>query len=214
MPKTVYSLNDVHMQIIYPETFKIELVDEKKNSLRKTRKNENFANAGFFMPQSNGVTVPVGNLVIDGKVITDTKHQSTNLSTCKHSVTTFVIYDDNTMGFVKTDDMSQVSGVKYAISGVPIIRNGRKVDMAAIKGEGYFGNELYNTWHGFLGLRGSQIVYVASKIDFELMVYLLEYLGITDAIKLDGGGSFILHNNTSFEIKTGENRQINTIIKW
>ena len=46
-----------------------------------------------------------------------------------------------------------------------------------------------------------------------MMVYLLEVLGITDAIKLDGGGSFVLHNG-DFEVATAENRRIHTIITW
>ena len=86
--------------------------------------------------------------------------------------------------------------------------------MQEIKDEGYFGNETYDTWHGFIGIRDKRVVYVASKCDFTLMVYLLEVLlGIKDAIKLDGGGSFILHNG-KFEIATNENRRIHNIITW
>ena len=89
----------------------------------------------------------------------------------------------------------------------------KDLTLDAIKAEGYSGAELYNTWHGFIGIRANRLVYVAAKLDFELMVYLLEVLGIRDAIKLDGGGSFILHNG-SFEVATPENRRINNVITW
>lgn len=251
MPKTVYSLNDVHVQVIDPWNFKIYDVDERKKNINF----DNYANAGFFATLNSGETIPVGNLVIDGHIITDAKNQADWLSTARKKQTTLVVHNDNTVEFVQTDDMMTVPAVKYAISGVPIIRNGYRVGsvnyflglgeiptsishyggqdnnitfddftfamyeetkdltLDAIKAEGYSGAELYDTWHGFIGIRANRLVYVAAKLDFELMVYLLEVLGIRDAIKLDGGGSFILHNG-SFEVATPENRRINNVITW
>ncbi len=208
-PKTVYSLNDVHVQVIDHWNFKLKRVNQNKKDIEE----DNFANAGYFAKSSDGSTIPVGNLVIDGKVITDAKSQADWLNTFGKKLTTLVIHNDNKAEFVVTDDMTSVSDVKYAISGIPIIRNGYKVSMEDIKAEGYFGNELYDTWHGFIGIRDNRLVYVVAKLDFELMVYLLEVLGIKDAIKLDGGGSFILHNG-AFEVATEENRKIDNIIVW
>ena len=42
--KTVYSLNDVHAQVILPSAFGISVEDKPKNSITET----NFANAGYF----------------------------------------------------------------------------------------------------------------------------------------------------------------------
>ena len=209
MPKTVYTLNNVHVQVIDTWNFKIEDADARKRNIRL----DNYANAGFFATLDSGETIPVGNLVIDGHIITDAKNQAAWLSTARKAQTTLVVHNDNTAEFVKTDDMMTVPAVKYAVSGVPIIRNGYKVSMDEIKSEGYSGAELYDTWHGFIGIRANRLVYVAAKLDFELMVYLLEVLGIRDAIKLDGGGSFILHNG-GFEAATAENRRINNVISW
>ena len=208
-PKTVYSLNDVHVQVLDVNNFKLKQVSKCKQNINEV----NYANAGFFANMSGGNTIPVGNLVIDGNVITDAKLQADWLNTAGKKLTTLVIHNDNNAEFVVTDDMNSISDVKYAISGIPIIHNGYKVTMDDIKGEGYFGSELYDTWHGFVGIRDGRLVYVASQLDFELMVYLLEVLGIKDAIKLDGGGSFILHNG-NFEIATNENRRIDNILVW
>lgn len=209
MPKTVYSLDDVHIQVIDTWNFKIETADKPKRNIGT----ENYANAGYFAVQSGGSTVPVGNLVIDGSIITDAKNQPKWLSSARKAQTTLVVHNDNSAEFVKTDDMMTVPAAKYAVSGIPIIRNGRKVSLDDIKSEGYSGGELYDTWHGFIGIRDNRLVYVAARLDFELMVYLMEVLGIRDAVKLDGGGSFILHNG-SFEKLTAENRRINNIISW
>lgn len=208
VPKTVYSVNDVHIQVICPDKFKIKIVDAKKHTIEE----DNFANAGFFANAEDG-TIPVGHLVVDGKVVTNAKTQADWLNTARHELTTVVVYNDNTVGMIKTSDIENMKNVKYAISGIPIIRGGYKVGMDEIKSEGYFGNECYWTWHGFLGIRHGKLVYVASETDFDMMVYLMEVLGIPDAIKLDGGGSFILHNG-KFEIATDENRRDNNIITW
>lgn len=209
VPKTVYSLNNVHVQVIDPWNFKIKSVDKRKKEIEYA----NYANAGFFAKNADGSTVPVGNLVIDGAIITDAKNQADWLNTARHKLTTIIIHNDDSAEMVQTDDMMTIPAVKYAVSGVPIIRGGYRVSMDEIKAEGYFGNECCWTWHGFLGIRAGRLVYVAAETDFDMMVYLLEVLGITDAIKLDGGGSFVLHNG-DFEVATAENRRIHTIITW
>lgn len=214
MPKTIYSLNDVHVQVMYPTRFRIEQVDFDKRTCKSLTPSVNYFNLGYFAKTKDGGTIPVGNLVIDGKVITDAISQADWLNTYKHDLTTLVIHKNNNMAFYKTADMRSIPYIKHAVSGIPIIRNGYKVDMKDIKKEGYFGNECYHTWHGFLGIRGDQLVYVAAKTSFNQMVYLLEVLGIKDAIKLDGGGSFILRNNASAVINTDGNRRINNIGVW
>lgn len=214
MAKTIFSLNEIHVQVMYPTRFRIEQVDAGKQTCKKETPEVNYFNLGYFANMADGSTIPVGNLVIHGKIITDAATQPNWLNTYKHKLTTLVIHKNNNMDFYNTDDMRNIPSVKYAVSGIPIIRNGYTVSMDDIKSEGYFGNECYDTWHGFLGIRGDQLVYVAAKMGFDQMVYLLEVLGIKDAIKLDGGGSFILKNNTSEEIKTSGNRRINNIGVW
>ena len=79
--------------------------------------------------------------------------------------------------------------------------------------ESYFGDELYDTWHGFLGLRAGKLVYVAMKCGFDKMCWALAAIGIYDAVKLDGGGSFILKNRKELE-GTTENRRIHNVGGW
>jgi hypothetical protein len=207
--KTVYSLNDVHVQVILPKDFKIICVDSRKRSLQY----QNYANAGYFALLKDGSTLPTGNLVINGDVVTSADSQPNWLNTYKHILSTIVIDHHDTPKFVQTSKIEK-DEFKYAISGIPIIHNGYRVSMDSIRQEGYFGNECYQTWHSFLGIRGKKLVYVAANIGFNQMVYLLEVLGIENGIKLDGGGSFICKSGKDWQIATSENRRINNIITW
>ncbi len=63
------------------------------------------------------------------------------------------------------------------------------------------------------GLRDVIPVYVAAKCGYGSMFWILRALGITDAIKLDGGGSFILRNE-NFAVSTPENRRIHNVGIW
>ena len=51
------------------------------------------------------------------------------------------------------------------------------------------------------------------KCGFDEMCWVLIALGIYDAVKLDGGGSFILKNGKELE-GTTENRRINNVGVW
>lgn len=209
-PKTVMTFNNVHMQIIYPNDFRIKRVNEIKTKITGEK---NYVNLGYFANNADGSTLPVGNLVVDGEVITQTKDQPNWLNTFGKKVSTFVLYGDGKSDIVQTDSFNG-NNVKHAVSGIPIIRNGRKVTLDEIKSEGWFGSELYDTWHGFLGIRYGAPIYVAAKCGFDMMVYILEYLGIEDAVKLDGGGSFIIWNGNQVIESTPENRRINNILCW
>ena len=128
-------------------------------------------------------------------------------------MTTIYTTKDGTCGIVKTDRLDSIPGLKDAVSGIPIIVAGKRVSMDEVKAEGYFGDEVYNTWHGFLGIRHGKLVYVAMKCAFNEMCWTMVALGIYDAIKLDGGGSFILHDETEIDA-TSEDRRIHNIGIW
>lgn len=209
MITTIYSLNDVHTQVILPSAFKIKVVDAKKKSIKET----NYATGGFWAALGDGSTLPVGNLVVDGKVISNSATNPNWINVANKSLTTLVVYTDGQVEMLVTNDISKVPNVKYAISGIPILRKGYSVPLKDVKAEGYNGSELYNTWHTFLGIRDGKIVLVGAKCTHAQMPFLMEVLGLNDAIKLDGGGSFIMHS-MDFTTNTAENRRIHNIITW
>ena len=210
LPQTVMKLDNIFVQVIETyDNFRIKQVDKTKRDIGEV----NYFNLGYFA-QGKNTTIPVGNLVIDGKVMTQTKGQAAWLNTSEKLQTTLIVKNDNSVNFEKVDNFDGRTDVKYAISGIPVIRNGMKVNMNAIKAEGYFGSELYDTWHGFLGIRHGKLVYVAFKQGFDMMPYVLDSLGIQDAIKVDGGGSFILVNGNRELMATEDKRKINNVGIW
>ena len=208
MSTTIFTLNNVLVQVILPKDFKIVQVNARKKNLPY----DNYANAGFFAKTSNTSVIPVGNLMIDGKVITDAKSQATWLNTAKHKLSTVIVNRDNTLELRSVDDLHSLKNAKYAISGIPVLRNGWNV-IKELKSEGYFGNECYGTWHTFLGIRYDKLILVGAHCSYGRIPYLIDSLGLNDSIKLDGGGSFIMKSGDLCNA-TSENRIIDNIITW
>lgn len=206
---TVQKLDQVYVQTIdNPLSLGFHIFDCPKRSVGVP----NYFNAGFFAQGENG-TVPIGNLADCGWVFSQSKDNAEWINVAKKKLTTIYTTNAGGCGIVQTDDLSTIKDLRAAISGIPITRDGRQVSMEEIKAEGYDGSELYDTWHGFLGLRDGIPVYVAAKCGYDSMFWILRALGIQDAIKLDGGGSFILHNGKEIT-GTGENRRINNCGMW
>ena len=210
MAQTVMQLpTEVYVQEIYPIDFEIIECDQKKRNIKQ----DSYFNCGFFTSEKEGNTIAVGNLANNGEIISQSKDNPKWMNLSNKQLTTIYTTKDGCYGIIRTNDLSKISRLKTAVSGIPIIVGGKYVPLEKIKEEGYFGNELYDTWHGFLGLRHDKLVYVAMKCDFGAMCWALVALGIYDAIKLDGGGSFILRDEKILKATDG-NRRIQNIGVW
>lgn len=208
VPLTVQTLEQVYVQTIPPLSLGFHIFDAPKRDIGVP----NYFNGGFFAQDTDG-TIPVGNLADSSWVFAQSKDNPSWINVAGKKLSTLWVKEDGSCGIERTDDLSAIAGLRAAISGIPIARGGQQVTLEEIKAEGYDGSELYYTWHGFLGLRDNGVVYVAAQCDFGQMFWILRALGIKDAIKLDGGGSFILHNGTEIA-GTGENRRINNVGMW
>lgn len=210
VPLTVMKLpSEVYIQEIPPIDFEIMPCDCAKRDITIP----NYFNCGYFAVEKGGKTIPVGNLANNGEILAQARDNPDWINVAGHKLTTIYTTIDGTCGLAKTDDLSAVSGLKTAVSGIPIIVGGKYVPLEDIKAEGYFGDELYDTWHGFLGIRHGKLVYAAMKCGFSEMCWALVALGIYDAVKLDGGGSFILKNGKELA-GTSENRRIHNVGVW
>lgn len=206
-PLTVQEIKEAYIQEIYPPNLGFLRCDCPKNDVGIN----NYFNAGFFAQTGEG-TIPVGNLADCGVVFSQARDNPGWINVAGKELTTLYVKNDGSFGIEKMDSL-EGKDIKTAISGIPIVINGRQVTMEEIKAEGYDGSELYDTWHGFLGYRGNDLVYVGAQCDYGQMAWILIALGIRNAVKLDGGGSFILHNGRTIKA-TGENRRINNVGMW
>lgn len=155
-----------------------------------------------------GNVTSVANLADSGVILSQAKNLPNWINTSKKKLSTIYVKNDGAVGHTKTDDLTTIADIKTAVSGIPIYP---KVSMEEIKAEGYFGGELYNTSHGFLGIRQGKLIYVATSCGFDTMASIFEALGCEYGIKLDGGGSFILQVGGKIVNATDGNRRINAV---
>lgn len=235
-----YVKNGIHIVEVPVEDFKIVMCNDFKKSAAK----KNYVNAGFFAsPSEDGeyFTLPVAHVVCDydtkskwvkyyceerGKFESSTKFK---FDASKNPVAdNFVGRKLSTLmvsgaSATITDTTSLPDGLEYAISGVPVMRDGADVKFDTyVQNQGWEAGSLYGTWHTFVGLKeDGKIIYVMGMRTYSYNMIRsaeafkkFQKLGMRDVIKLDGGGSFIMNVDGKVVKSTSENRRINTIITF
>lgn len=223
-------------RIIRAKDFQICYFDASK----KSGKFQNYINGGFFGPFAEGgidFTLPVANLICDilpgslspaaakyvqkhiigSKMIWATSHNASEQFIGK-AVSTLVLPHSGKPYVAELT--APPANARYAISGIPVIRNGVDVSFKNfVKPQGWDDSPFYATSRNFIGLKGSAIYIVsgASKsanfVATSEVYDALKAFGFDDCLAMDGGGSFY-HRYKDKTKTTGGNRQINTIIKF
>lgn len=218
-----------HIVEVPVKDFAVRLVDKAK----KTAYSGNYCNAGFFGNYNEGrdkFTLPVGHtaatMETDNKWVNHYCAQRGKVSGGK------LVYAEpgrtETTLFVRGNlaDMGEVSappeGCAYAIAGVPVLRQGKAVSWAEARAQGWEASSLYATWHIFAGYGQdrSKVTVVAMKTTTGNLISSgegakkLAALGLTEAIKVDGGGSTILRAGGKTPVCTAGNRRICTVLTF
>ena len=230
--------NGIHIAEVPVEDFRVILYDARKKSMGKNRCTGGFF--GNYSEKGNKFTLPVGHLVCDyaatekwtrfyceqrGKFNGDKFRFDSGAWEYMNNlhgkaISTLVIEG----GKANVQDMIHApESASYAISGIPIMRNGEDVIFKTyVKGQGWDASSLYATWHTFVGIKenDAKTLYVMGmKTTTSNMIYGMEAfkkfkpLGFRDIIKLDGGGSFY-YNAAGKQVSTLENRRICTILDF
>lgn len=229
-----YQTNGIYILECDPNEFSIVMCDKKKKNISK----RTYVNAGFFGNFREGsefFTLPVGHVVCDyeatgsaiktycqsrGKLVGRKYHYNgTSLPGTQFTgkkLSTLIVNGNR----ASIQDVTSLPSCEYAITGVPIMRNGADVTFATyVRGQGWDASTLYGTWHTFVGLKGDSRIYVmgmqtksGNMITSAEAYKKFKALGFKDVIKLDGGGSFYMKADGKVVKSTTENRQINTII--
>lgn len=111
------------------------------------------------------------------------------------------------------------SGIKYAVSGVPVVIDKKPVDMTYVNAEGWDGSTTYGTSRNMLGIRGGEIWVLTLKTTSANYIKSGEVWkkiqgeGFEDVIALDGGGSYIRVEGIKRR-STGGSRAVNNIIAF
>lgn len=232
-----YKQNNVNIIECTPEEFRIVLKSKRKKDLPE----KTYVNANFFANYDEGkikFTLPVGHLVCDfdcdlvpvkkycnergkfkgNKYCFDSGAWRYMNQFYGKSVSTFVIQN----GVPKVFDLIHADfSYDYAVTGVPIIRNGQDVKFKSyVVGQGWDGSTLYATKHIFIGLKpnNNHIFVMGWKSSTGNLIYSGEAykkfnaMGFSEVVKLDGGGSYIMKYNGTTVDSTLENRMDNAFI--
>ena len=232
-----YKQNNVNIIECNPDEFRIALKSKRKKDLAE----KTYTNANFFGNYNEGkvkFTLPVGHLVCDfesdlapvkkycaergkfngNKYCFDCGSFSYMNQFYGKAVSTFVIQN----GVPKVLDLVHTDlSYDYAVTGVPVIRNGKDVKFKTyVVGQGWDGSTLYATKHIFVGLKASsnKIYVMGWKSSTGNLIYSGEAyrkfsaMGFTELIKLDGGGSYMMKYNGKTIDSTAENRMDNAYI--
>ena len=111
------------------------------------------------------------------------------------------------------------SGIKYAVSGVPVVADKKPVDMSYVGAEGWDGSTTYGTSRNMLGIRNGEIWVLTLKTTSANYIKSGEVWrkiqgeGFEDVIALDGGGSYIRVEGIKRR-SMGGSRAVNNIIAF
>lgn len=231
-----YIEDGIHTIQCSPKEFSLVLVDERKKNIEKiTYTNANFF--GNYSEQGESFTLPAGHLIADyeaqskwerhyckerGKFIGDKFYFDAgkwpvDKQFYGKSLSTLIVEN----GKARIEEVKNLKdSYEYAVSGVPIMRNGQDVKFYGdVTGQGYDGSTLYATKHIFVGLKPNddRIYIMGYKTTTSNLVYSAEMfkklskLGYSDVIKLDGGGSYHFEVDNKVVDTMSENRRISAV---
>ncbi len=225
-----------------PQEFKILYWDKNKNIIAFPH----CFNGGFFAPYKevvNGKTInftlPVANICADtGNNVSLTARRYINewtknqgllnnkvKMTCnqngnKHffnkKVSTLLVYNNNNIQVA--DTFSLPADIKYAISGVPCIRNYQDVNWRTyVLPQGWGTDVVRSTYRNWIAIKNNKIFIISGKSTTSNYIYGMEFFKLMqpfqfqDCIGLDGGGSYFFYSKGWIHIRTAGGRYDNNI---
>ena len=224
-----YSIERVHdFSIVYWDKSK------KKGTAK------NYINGGFFgYYKESGVnfTLPVANLVCDlsthsipevalnyltrgivGKKLRWSTTMNASNQFLNKKVSTLVL---PVSGVPYVQELGAApASVRYAISGIPVIRDGVDVSFNNfVKPQGWDDSCFYATSRNFIGIKGTTLWVVSGTTKTSNFVATsevynaLKEFGFTDLVCLDGGGSFYHKYNGKANVVWAD-RNVNNLIQY
>ena len=122
--------------------------------------------------------------------------------------------DPNTIHVGEIVNLPQSVG--YAVSGIPIIRDGKAVTLDQITAQGWDTSPFRATWHTVLAVKDNRAYVIPWQSHSTNLLTSGEaakaFAGYKDVIKLDGGGSFMYCCGDKKQY-TAENRVICSILR-
>lgn len=232
-----YTKNGVRIVEVPVGDFRVELYDGRKNSMGANRCTGGFF--GRYDEEGDNFTLPVGHLACDYAATSKwTEHYCRERGTLQGDRFRFdsgawsymnPLHGKSIATLVVADGRASVQYLQhapeqcdYAISGVPVLRNGHTVTLAEARAQGWESSSLYATWHVFVGLKShdTTTLYIigmkttsGNLISSGEAAAYFKAMELTDVVKLDGGGSYYFNAEGDVQA-TAENRRICTVLDF
>lgn len=220
----LYTKNNLEFENI-TDAFYLSYYDKPKRSANY----KNYINGGFFATykdaKGNIFTLPVGNLkceitnipeaakkylekyITNGKLVYNCNNNQSNQFHGKTPATLIVPHS----GKPYIADLNSIpSNAKFAISGVPTVRNGDDVDYYNyVKKQGWDESCMYGTYRHWLGVRDGEIWRISGRTYAANYIYGMEFWKkikdeqFEDIICIDGGGSYFKKVNGKIQSTAG-----------
>lgn len=225
-----------------PQEFKILYWDKPKT----TTTLPHCFSGGFFAPYAETIngkkiyfTLPVANLradaganvpivaqkyinewtrnkgLLNGKV-TMSCNENGNKHFANKKVSTLLVYNNNNIQI--TDTFSLPADIKYAISGVPCIKNSQDVDWKKyVLPQGWGTDVTRATYRNWIAIKKNVIYIISGRSTTPNYIYGMEFFktmqpfAFQDCIGLDGGGSYFFNSLRWKKMATAGYRDINNI---
>lgn len=231
--------NGFHIVEFEPRDFDIIYYDKpKRNAPYST-----YFNAGFFAYFSETVkgkkvnfTLPIANLKAeidigmpelgrkyleewtDGEVVNQvilSCNQNPSAEFRNKPIATLMVDKYN---HATIQDVNAIgSGIRVAVSGVPVIKDGDDVDWHRYVAKQWSGGVMYAAYRNFIAVKGQKLYLISGKTATANYIYGMYFwnrmkdMKFDDCIGLDGGGSFVFKYNGRLISATAGNRSINNI---
>lgn len=173
---------------------------------RKGKRTTQIKNYCCFPFQASG-SVVVGNIIADGKKLAE----NPNLST-------IWAYKSGALGV----GLTPPPGVVTAVSGIPLIIEGREYTLAAALAQGWDKSPLYATSHSLLGIGADGYLYYyvcystakRGEATYKELQQIARLTGCSTVLLGDGGGSSILDINGKNAIASDGNRVLAALMTF
>ena len=227
MLKKTYMYNDVTIVEMPASMLRVVWLDREKRTGGDVTRDGNFCNANFFgYYEETGIEfrLPAGHLKCDiypgfqlhsieehymherGKISDDGGKFTFDsgkweyMNPCYGHAPSTLFIENGKATIVDTEYLAGHENADYAISGVPVLRNGDDVSFYNyVLAQGWTKDTVRAAYHVFVGVKDDPsmvyVMYYQSKTGN--LIYGMEFFnqikgaGFRDIIKLDGGGSFI-----------------------
>lgn len=196
-----YKSGITHVVEIDPMDLKISVQDKSGNRINLS----NFLTSGYQWHHASGETYPLGILVSEGKVISNTQPHGKPAGT-------LIVYKD---GSVKVKELLNINGEKnvwFAVSGCSVLP---RINMTSAGFVGVYsdiGRSANRPLIGYNPAKNKIVIAVRSACSINTGQTVLKNLGCSIGITLDAGGSTLL--KVDGKLLQSTTRRLYSVITW